>query len=298
MVGLGDVEAFFALKERFKKWRNRNVTEGEESTAARFIALFNSHGVKPSQIPQFFGEGLTAHICNDEQKLMEALTPPMLIKAAQMFAINQDWLEAASDEVYEFKSFYKDPHGFATYLDELVSTAVKESLFCYVVMPHIDEFCIEKKDGFIVLVETFSKMNHREIQRYHFIRYDNAHYWKSRAYLAANCAAVFKRKIPVIGNYMKYRLIEDILSAKKLINYCYEEGYQGIELNTYGSFIIDEMIEKPKSYLEGVDPEREQFGHLAALDLWLQLDEHMNGFSDVSHTQSKELFKAELKKYQ
>ena len=159
-------------------------------------------------------------------------------------------------------------------------------------------FVLKKKDGFIVLVETFSKMNHREIQRYHFIRYDNAHYWKSRAYLVANCAAVFKRKIPVVGNYMKYRIIEDVLSAKKLIHYCYEEGYQGIELNTYGSFIIDEMIEKPESYLAGIDPEREKFGHFAALDLWLQLDEHMNWFSDVSHSQSKELFKEKLKKYQ
>ena len=79
---------------------------------------------------------------------MEALTPQMLTKAAQMFAIHQDWLEVASDEVYKFKSFYKDPHGFAAYLDELVSTAVKESLFCYVVMPHIDEFCIEEKRWF------------------------------------------------------------------------------------------------------------------------------------------------------
>lgn len=40
MVGFGDIEAFFALKDRYKKWRNPEQKLVAENTAQRFIRLF------------------------------------------------------------------------------------------------------------------------------------------------------------------------------------------------------------------------------------------------------------------
>ncbi len=52
MVGLGDIEAFFSLRDRYHKWRN--PVSGFTNTAQRFIRLFEAHGVSRAQIPRFF----------------------------------------------------------------------------------------------------------------------------------------------------------------------------------------------------------------------------------------------------
>ncbi len=69
MVGLGDIEAFFSLKERFKKWRNPEPVV--TNSAQRFVKLFEAHGVARAQIPRFFGHSLTIHQVEDEMELLK-----------------------------------------------------------------------------------------------------------------------------------------------------------------------------------------------------------------------------------
>lgn len=68
MIGFGDIEAFFALKDRFKKWHRPEplVT----NTAHRFIHLFEAHGVARAQIPRFFGHNLTIYQVEHESELL------------------------------------------------------------------------------------------------------------------------------------------------------------------------------------------------------------------------------------
>ncbi|GAB1056538.1 MAG: hypothetical protein WAqPseu_35410 [Shewanella algae] len=71
--------------------------------------MFNAHGVKPSQIPDFFGHGLSIADCQSPESFIKVLTSGHIEKAATLFGVNKDWLDCASEQVYEPQNFYKPP---------------------------------------------------------------------------------------------------------------------------------------------------------------------------------------------
>ena len=56
------------------------------------------------------------------------------------------------------------------------------------------------------------------------------------------------------------------------------------------------MALRPEVFLQGVDPERENFGITAGLRLWLDLDEQGYMDADIKEN-ARELFQQELSKY-
>lgn len=55
-IGIGELLSGFQFAEKIAHYVKKLLKQPEpETSASRFLALFNAHGVKPSQIPDFFG---------------------------------------------------------------------------------------------------------------------------------------------------------------------------------------------------------------------------------------------------
>lgn len=104
---LSEINAFFSLKDRF--WKASANEPEAPNTAKRFIRLFEGHGVARAQIPRFFGHGLNLYQVENESELLKALNQDILQAAAELFGIKLEWLEGATDELYELNNFYKAP---------------------------------------------------------------------------------------------------------------------------------------------------------------------------------------------
>ena len=102
-----EIEALFALKDRFHRWRRSKSGSTDESVASRFIRLFESHGVYPNQIPRFFDHGLRLADVKDASVLLPRLEEPMLEDACRLFAARREWLDGADKQVYPCHDFYK-----------------------------------------------------------------------------------------------------------------------------------------------------------------------------------------------
>ena len=107
---LDQIDAFFSLTDRFKRYRARQ-REGppSESLAARFFRLFEAHGVHRNQIPRFFGRGLELRDVQDEATLTQRLTETHLADACQVFGIDRQWLERGEGSAHTRRMFYLQP---------------------------------------------------------------------------------------------------------------------------------------------------------------------------------------------
>jgi hypothetical protein len=75
-------------------------------------------------------------------------------------------------------------------------------------------------------------------------------------------------------------------------------GWQGEGIWFLGNqkWYPEDMALQPDAYLEGIDPERDNFGIAAGLGLWLKLEEQ--GFMGTGiRADAKQLFQQELAKY-
>ncbi|TMO82453.1 hypothetical protein [Pseudoalteromonas spongiae] len=267
----------------------------KESVATRFVALFESHGVKRSQIPSFFKNGLTFDACEDDAELLKALTPEMIEEAANLFEVNLDWLQGASEKIYEVKDFYKRPDLCETYLEILTEKAKENHLESYVIIPDIKQKkLIESYDAFILITETITTLNDRHIYKYHLLRTRAIDYWKSKAYFAATCALLWKYKCYPIGKVAPYKWLSEIIEGKQLLQYDYEDRQGDVLIPIGGTWHVDEMIEVPNKYLENVCREKDNFGTRAAISMWLELSNYMNIFEDNSHTTTVESYRKKL----
>lgn len=95
------------------------TVELSESITTRFISLFESHGVHRSQIPEFFDHNLTLHQCSSNEELSKVLIPQILSDAAEKFAVNLEWLQGASKEIYPIHDFYKNPKKCELFIEKL-----------------------------------------------------------------------------------------------------------------------------------------------------------------------------------
>ena len=96
------------LKELYRSWKYPKAPPAE-SVAARFVRLFETHGVHRNQIPRFFGHGLNLQDMQDDATLLAKLDEPLLEAACEMFAVRREWLDGAETQVHPCHEFYKYP---------------------------------------------------------------------------------------------------------------------------------------------------------------------------------------------
>ncbi len=289
----GETLAGLQLLRESVAWVKRQRSPGLDTPASRFLALFNAHGVKPSQIPDFFGHGLSIADCQSAELLTKVLTSGHIEKAAKLFGVNKDWLDCASEQVYKPQNFYKNPEGFEAYIGSLSANRcmpVRAELY----LPTRKKPFYPEHTGLLMISEPIGEVNQRTIYRFELVRYECAFYWRTRGYLAVNLAYLLRKYAVVFGYYVKPKLLEPIAQGLRLPEYEYSSQV-AFTVRTLGRCAIEALIICPKSYLQDIDPERESFGHHAALDLWLSMAAKMNIGND--HTRVVATFENMLKRF-
>lgn len=290
----GETLAGLQLMEKCLSWfRARLVPAVMDTPASRFLALFDAHGVKPSQIPDLFGHGLSIADCHCAESLTKVLTSDLMEKAAQLFGINRDWLDCASDVVYEPHSFYKNPQGFDAYLKSIALEShlpLRATLY----MPTNNSLFYPDDSGVLVISVPVGEVNQRTIYRFELVHYSCVWYWHCRGYLAANLASMLRNYAIVYGSYVAAKLLEPVAQGQRLPVYDYE-SQDAFRLKVRGRVSIEELILQPDKYLEGVDPETDKFGHHEAIKLWLNMADQMRTRSHAEHARIVLKFEEALK---
>ncbi|MFA6071748.1 MAG: hypothetical protein WC810_24490 [Janthinobacterium sp.] len=264
---LGEIEAFINIAEKLKKYIPflKPATK-QESVAARFIRLFETHGVHRNQIPRFFGHGLTLNDLKSEDSLFPNLNEKMLDDACQLFAVRREWLDGADEIAHTNHDFYKHPEEFQTFITELKMANPEGHLQGELFSPEKPDV---KSQAIIVLNEIVGWIGNEPIYRYHLCNNWSYSYWKARAYLTACIAIALKHDVHIMGTSGAKKKI-DLLAQGDILLASEEKGIPSI----YGpKWYPEDMALVPEVYLKGIDPEIENFGVRAGLSLWLELEE-------------------------
>lgn len=289
----GEINSALSVWDRLSKWyrsRKNRIVPPVESVATRFVRLLETHGVHRNQIPRFIGCGLTLKDVEDDASLLAKLNEEILETTCKRFAIRREWLDGAETQVYPHHHFYKHPHDFLRFVEGLTISNPDGGMQGVLIAPHETNL---KSHALLILEETVGYVGEKPIMRYHLCDNWAFTYWKARAYLTACIAISWKRKIYIHGISMPKKQIEQLAFGETLL------GWQGEGIWELGhmTWHPEDMTLRPEAFLEGVDPEQDNFGIKSGLELWLQLEAEGfidSGFGAASYRQ---LFEQELAKY-
>lgn len=282
-----EIESFLSLWDRFKLWWKEKRSPPVDSIAARFVKLFESHGIYRNQIPRFIGHDLTLADVQSDESLVIKLTDELLDDVCKMFAIQREWLDGADKEIYPIHHFYKHHEDFSCFIDDLKQSDSR--LSGVLIVP---QSANSQSQAVINLVETIGYIGDKPIDRYHLCVFDSYSYWKSRAYMTACIAIAFKKDVYINGITLPNKIINKLSTGENLLNELAETKRESDKKSWYAEDIVNE----PEKYLKGVDPESDKFGIKAALSMWLDLEEQ--GFMNTGINKNfRDKFVTELKKY-
>ncbi|WP_283743160.1 hypothetical protein [Sideroxydans sp. CL21] len=293
MTGLGELLVGLNILEKLGKfwnWLRGKQSTKPETVVTRFIRLFESHGVHRNQIPRFIGHGLTLKDVQDDISLLAKLDESLLDDVCEKFAVRREWLDGAEKQIYPYHEFYKYPKNFVEFLDDLELNNREGNLHGVLVSP-------AEKDGphaesLLILQETIGHVGEKPIYRYYLCDSWPLGYWKARGYVTACIAIAWKRHAFIHGVTRPNKEIAQLIQGETLLGW---RG-DGIWALRGERWYPEDMSLQPDAFLDGVDPERNNFGIESGLKLWLSLEEE--GFMDSGiKTGARQLFERELAKY-
>lgn len=291
---LGEIQTTLNIGEKLWKFIKflRNIDSSpEETVSGRFVRLFESHNVHRNQIPRFFGHGLTVKDVQDDQSLLGKLDESVLAAACERFGVRREWLDGAETQVYACHDFYKSPEDVQPFLSDLRAANPEGRLDGILLAPQEG-----KGDALVVFSELIGEVGDKAIYRHHLCNNWLFEYWKSRAYLAAFVAICWRNGVFIQGGYLPAKTIKAIAWGESLV------GLDNGELVHRGARRWDpeDMALKPDVFLSDIDPELDQFGLRAALELWLELEQEGymgTGLGMYSKTEIRSAFKKKLAEF-
>lgn len=266
--GLSQIPGLFQLGERlvgyWKKWRQ---PPAPETLAQRFLRLFAAHGVHANQIPRFFGQGLALRDVQSAEELARCLTDEHLAAACALFGVRRSWLERGEGQAHELHHFYLQPESFGAFLDALPAVRSGQGLQMNAKLL-VAGMETRQEESMMLLDEPIGELNDDVIYRRHCIDAGPLGYWKARVSTAALLAQLARRQVLVRGRRCPPAAVTQLLRTVDLPS---AEALEALCLRA-GRLEVEDWLLEPEALLEGVDPERDQFGVKSALQLWLELD--------------------------
>lgn len=259
--------------------------------AARFIKLFRSHGIERTQIARFLGpdSGITLADLSDDDRLISKLDDKLLDNVCEQFRIRREWLDGTEARVHPCHDFYNYPHKFLGFVKNLMERNPAGSMYGVLISPSERDL---QAQALLILQETVGHVGEKPIYRYHLCNNWTFTYWKARAYLTACISVAWKRNVFVHGITMPNEEIKQLAYGETLL------GWQGESIWALGHKTWDpeDMALRPETFLDGVDPEPNNFGIKSGLKLWLELE--AQGLMDCGFgTNARQAFQEELAKY-
>jgi hypothetical protein len=285
----GEINSILSILEKLRNWCSKVEPKPKspvESVAARFIRLFESHGVHRNQIPRFFGHGLLTKDVQDDVSLLPRLDEEMLEDACSRFAVRREWLDGAEEDIHPLHDFYKYPKKFQLFIEELIQENPQGQLEGVLIAPVEDNWGAE---SLLLLQEVVGHLGDRPIYRFHLCNNWAHRYWKARGYLTACIAIAWKRKVYIHGVTKRHVEISPLASGKSLL------GWAGEGIWSFGNVTWHpkDMALHPEDFLKDITPERNNFGIKSALKLWLELEGQGHMESEFGQD-ARELFNGEL----
>ncbi len=263
-----ELDSLLSVAEKLRNYFSAGGKKEELSVAGRFLRLFEAHGVHRNQIPRLLPDFLSLSDVETEQSLTKALTNEALDFSCDLFSVRRDWIDGASDQIYPLHDFYKQPSEFREFVSTIASNT-KTNPLGMVLRAESEKF---EDTALIILQEGVAFLGETPIYRYHICNNWMDSYWKSRAYLTACIAIAWG-----IDFYLSGRET-DIATVRM-----YNEGENFLGCGANGVYSLkgarwypEDMALVPAKYLEGINPEVENYGIRSALELWLELES--NGF--------------------
>lgn len=289
---LGEIKSLIFIYDRIKKYIPSKFIFNHKSTetvVSRFVKIFESHGVHRNQIPRFFGYGLTAADMKNNEALLPKLSEEMLEAVCTLFAVRREWLDGAESKVHSYHDFYKRPEDFLKFIEKLKAENPDESLEGVLIAPDNTDW---RAEAIILIQEPIGCIGDKAIYRYHLCNNWLFPYWKARAYLTACIAIAWKRSVHIHGIYKAKEYIDQLAYGETLL------GWNGDDFGLFGhkDWDAEYMTFHPETFLKDIDPEEDDFGFIAGLGLWLELESQ--GYMESDFTNSREKFEQELAKYQ
>ena len=175
--------------------KGRTPSNSVDTVAARFLRVFQDHGVEASQIPRLLPEIKLADL-QSPATLLAALTPEILDKTAQFFGVRPQWLEGVDDEVYDYLAVSKQPETLLERLAAICASQPEKPHFPLRILATRKDLDWRNDDAQYlapVLVERIATLGDEEICRYHVYRdgFDWSHL-PSRIELKAIARVVFR----------------------------------------------------------------------------------------------------------
>lgn len=264
---LGEILSTLNIGEklvRLFKWLKQERHSVPESVSARFIRLFESHDVHRNQIPRFFGHGLTLKDVQSDADLLLKLDETLLQAACDLFAVRREWLDGADNQIFPIHRFYKHPQAFVEFLGALKAANPDGELSGVVLAPVKPA---PDAEAALILQETVGWVGDKAIYRYHFCDEWKLRYWKSRAYLTACVAVAWRRSVFIHGVYADGAVVRELMEGYVLPMWS-NEGIWSFGIKRWDP---EDMALRPEAFLDGLDPELDNFGLKAGLRLWLSL---------------------------
>lgn len=285
---LDQIEAFFSLLDRAKKWR-AGKKQPTETVATRFVRLCENYGVHRNQIPRFIGHGLTLQDVQNDALLLAKLDEAILQDVCERFAVRREWLDGAETEIYPQSYFYKYPELFSKFIKDLKAKNPEGRFEGILVAP---KELTHDESTVLILQETIGFIGEKPIYRLHLCDNWVLNYWKSCACLTACIAIAWKEHAYIRGIYMSEKEIKSLLNGDTLLGF-QGEGIYGIRGRKW---YPEDMALYPEAFLSKIAPERENSGIKSGLELWLYLEQE--GWMDFDiKKDSRRLFQQELRKY-
>lgn len=260
---LGLARAMESIQRLWSKWRQKPAAE---TLAGRFLRLFEAHGVHRNQIPRFFGHGLRLSDVQDEAALLPCLTEPHLADACILFGVERQWLERGDGNAHKRHHFYLQPVAFGKFLEEVMANKTLNEVELSTTLFGV----LDSRDlgSSLVLSEPIGLLNEEVIYRYHLVDCGPLGYWKARVSAAALVAQAVNRDVWVTGRLCDAKLLRELTYVKDLVGT--EERKQLMASSR--RLEAEDWLLDPHVLLEGVDPERDNFGITSALELWLKFN--------------------------
>ena len=131
--------------------------------AARFLELFQAHGIAPVQIQRFLPQITLDRLAPD--RLEAALTNETLEQASFLFDVRREWLEGITGQMYEPLYCYKAPHRF---FENLAGWRIRPQTFAVHALccSELDNASPREQPVALVVVERIDRLGDEEICRY------------------------------------------------------------------------------------------------------------------------------------
>lgn len=134
-------------------------------TAGRFLSLFEQHGVSATQIQRFIPEVTLDRLVSDD-KLLAALTDPVLAKASSLFGVKREWLEGTTESIYPLKWCYKNPKRFFADLAEVYTDSDDFYVRAFYSSAHLNWRDTSRQDMALIIVKRIASLDETDVNQY------------------------------------------------------------------------------------------------------------------------------------